>query len=99
MRRREPLLGGGASPAQGFGRIGRYGDAVRKKQVPIALGNTLVDRAGAVVPRRGPAVRPAAMQVGKAEMVLRLAVTLLRCLPEPHDGVGKTANDAFAARI
>ena len=52
-----------------------------------------------VVPFGGPAIGLAAVQIGKAQLVLRLAVALLRCPPEPHDRVAKAADNALAARI
>src|SRR6202040_213306 len=65
----------------------------------IAVGNVLVDRGGAVVPGGSPAMGLPAVQVDEAELVLRLAVTLLRRPPEPHRGVTQIADDALAARI
>ena len=99
LRWRVALLGGGAAPAHGFGRVRGNRDPVRKHQLAIAVGKILVDRGGAVVPAGDAAIGAAAMQVGQAQLVLRLGIALLGRPPEPHDGVAETADDAFAARV
>jgi hypothetical protein len=99
LRRRDALLGREATPAQGFGGIGRDFDPVGKHQLAIAVGDVFVDRGGLAVPFGGAAIGLAAMQIGKAQLVLRLAVALLRRPPEPRDGVAQVADNAFAARI
>ena len=96
--RRKALLGSEATPAQGFGMIGRDRDPVRKHQLAIAVGNVLIDRGGMIVPARRPAIGLAAMEMGKAQLVLRLAMALLRRPPEPYDSIAKAADDPFAPR-
>jgi hypothetical protein len=99
LRRRIALLGSLTAPAQGFGMVRGNRNPVWKHQIAIAVGDDFVDRGGAVVPLGDPAIGPAAMQIGQAQLVLRLGMPPLRRLPEPHDGVAQTADDALAPRV
>jgi hypothetical protein len=99
VRRREALLGGLAAPAPGFGRVARHRDPVGKHQLAIAVGDVLVDRGGAGVPGGDPAIGLSAMQVGKAQLILRLGMALLGGPPEPDAGITETADNTFAPRV
>jgi hypothetical protein len=77
----------------------RHVDAVREHQLEIVVGGVLVDFGGAVVPAAHIVMRATAIQIGEAQLELRLGMPLLGGPAIPHDAVAEIAEDAFAASV
>ncbi len=97
LRLGEPLLGRRDAPAQRLGVILRHVDAVREHQLEIVVGGALVDFGGAVIPAADVVMRVTAVQIGQAQLELRLGMPLLGGPAIPHDAVAQIAENALAA--
>ena len=94
----KPLFGRVPAPAKRLGRLRLDREAVRKDQLAIALGDLLVDRRRGLIPSRDAAVG-AAVQIGEAQLVLRLRMPLLGRAPQPDDAIAEAGDDPFAAQV
>ena len=91
-------FGGGAAPTEGVGRLLLHREPIREDQTAIALGDILVDSRRGLIPTRDAAIG-AAVQIGKAKLVLCLLMSLLGRMKQPNGTVAEAGDDRLTAQV